>query len=457
MFVKIKTLVASLSLALVSSSSLADTLSDVYQLALKNDALMQAAEANYNAGKENKNIFRAALLPQVNARYSRVESDIDRSTYSTQQDAIIAGNTDTTSKTSSASLGQALFNLPAWYGYQQGKELTNAAEANYLYEKQNLIIRVASAYFDVLRAKENLTSAKAEEKAISRQLEQTQQRFEVGLIPITDVHEARAGYDLAVVARLAAEGSLSIAEEALTVVTGQSHANLWVLKDSFEAAVPSPQEPQQWVDWALANNALLKASSFNVQAAKSNADAKRAAHLPKVSAEFGWTDSENDGTSFNSMVADATDGTTISLNVTVPIFAGGGTSAARRQAYQQYLAALEGNKQAQRNTIQFTRSQYISVLTGAAAVKARSQAITSAQSALDATQAGYDVGTRNIVDVLNAQKNLYRTKRDYANARYEFVVNVLKLRQQAGLLDGGDIDTLQQSMTAPAAATASGQ
>jgi len=444
--VKLKTLAASLSFALLSNTAMADTLLDVYQLALQNDALMQAAEANYNAGQETKNIFRAALLPQINAGYTRTDSDgtSNKNDY------------DTTNTTSSINAGQALFNLPAWYGYQQGKELSSASEANYHYEKQNLIIRVASAYFDVLRAQENLTSAKAEEKAISRQLEQTQQRFEVGLIPITDVHEARAGYDLAVVARLAAEGALSIAEEALTVITGQSHANLWKLKASFEAAVPSPQDPQQWVDWALANNALLKASTFNVQAAKKNADAKRAAHLPTASIGYTWRDAESED-NLTDMVYDATDGSSISLSVNIPIFAGGGTSASRRQAYQQYLATLEGNKQAKRNTIQYTRSQYINVLTGAAAVKARSQAITSAQSALDATQAGYDVGTRNIVDVLNAQKNLYRSQRDYANARYEFVVNVLKLRQQAGLLDGGDIETLQQSMTAPAAATASGQ
>lgn len=454
---KLKTLVASLSLAMLAAQSHADTLLDVYNLALKNDALMQAAEANYNAGQETKNIFRAALLPNATASYGRVESDVDITSYSSSLNSMLEGNSDTTTKTTSVNVGQALFNLPAWHNYQQGMSLSSASEANYASEKQNLIIRVASAYFDVLRAQENLTSAKAEEKAIARQLEQTQQRFEVGLIAITDVHEARAGYDLAVVARLAAEGALSIAEEALTVITGQSHANLWELKASFEAAIPSPQDPQQWVDWALANNALLKASNFNVEAAKSNADAKKAAHYPTVSAGFNWTDSEKDGNSMGSMVADATDGTSVSLTLSMPLFAGGGVSASRRQAYQQYLAALEGNKQAQRNTIQYTRSQYINVVTGASAVKARSQAIISAQSALDATQAGYDVGTRNIVDVLNAQKNLYRSQRDYANARFDFVVNVLKLRQQAGLLNDSDIETLQMSMAAPEAASASAQ
>ena len=445
---KLKTLVASCSIALFAHAANADSLLDVYQQALGNDAQLQAAKANFNANKEAKNLGLSALLPQVNASFTRTESDVDQNDFD-----VATGNTDTTSETTAVSLSQALFNLPAWHNYKAGAVYANLAEARYKYDQQDLIIRVAEAYFGVLSAQARLTSARAEEKAIERQLEQTMQRFEVGLIPITDVHEARAAYDLAVVARLAEEGSLDIAKEALTVLTGRDNANLSTLSDSFEASVPSPQDPAQWVNWATENNALLQVSKFSVDGAKRSADAARARHLPTARVDMGWSDSKVSGDSFGQALDRANDGNSISFRVDVPLFAGGGTSAARRQAYQEYLSALENHKLAQRNTTKFTRSQYISVTTGAAAVKARAQAITSAKSALEATQAGYDVGTRNVVDVLNAQKNLYRSQRDYANARHDFVVNVLKLRLQAGLLDEQDVRTLDQQMTAVSSAS----
>lgn len=453
---KLKTLVVSCSLAMLAHTASADSLLDVYQQALANDAQLQAAQANFNAGREAKNLGLSSLLPQVNASFSRTESDIDVSTYDADTDMTFSGNRDTTTETTEANLTQALFNLPAWHGYKRGQSLSSQAEARFKYDQQDLIIRVAEAYFGVLSAQERLTSARAEEKAIERQLEQTMQRFEVGLIPITDVHEARAAYDLAVVALLAEEGSLNIAKESLTVLTGRDNANLSKLAASFEASVPSPQDPQQWVDWASENNALLQASKFGVDAAKRASDSARARHLPTASARLGWSDTDTSGDSFAQAVNDANDGTSITFRVDVPLFAGGGTSAARRQAYQQYLSALENHKLAQRNTTKFTRSQFISVTTGAAAVKARAQAITSAKSALEATQAGYDVGTRNVVDVLNAQKNLYRSQRDFANARYDFVVNVLKLRLQAGLLSEEDVRILDQQMAAPTSTSASG-
>lgn len=461
---KLKTLVVSCSLAILAHTASADSLLDVYQQALANDAQLQAAQANYMAGREYKNLGLSSLLPQASATLTRTESDEDQSQYDPRTDLISDSSTDTTIESKSVNITQALFNLPAWHGYKRGQSLSSQAEARYKYDQQDLIIRVAEAYFDVLSAQERLTSARAEEKAIERQLEQTMQRFEVGLIPITDVHEARAAYDLAVVARLAEEGSLNIAKESLTVLTGRDNDNLSKLAASFEASVPSPQDPQQWADWASENNALLQASKFGVDAAKRLSDSARAQHLPTARANFGWSDSEVNGNSgydlngeaMSDKIFNANDGTTITFSVDVPLFTGGGTSAARRQAYQQYLSALENHKLTQRNTTKFTRSQFISVTTGAAAVKARAQAITSAKSALEATQAGYDVGTRNVVDVLNAQKNLYRTQRDFANARYDFVVNVLKLRLQAGLLSEDDVRTLDQQMTVPTSTSASG-
>lgn len=444
----------------------ADTLADIYELALQNDAELKAAEASFKAGRERKTQGRSALLPQVVASGDYSESDIDASQQQFNQltgdFATFAGTRDTDSEGYSIALQQNLFNLPAWFSFKQGKELSKQARAQFSADQQAIIVRVAEAYFNVLRAKDNLQTANAEVAALQRQLEQTQQRFEVGLIAITEVHEARAVYDAAVVTQLEAEGQLGISYEALTVLTGQSHSNLWLLDEEFPISKPEPAKRAEWVDFALQNNFLLKAAGYAAEAAHQNAKSKKSEHLPKLTGSYSYIDSSEDGDfdldgGLSFPQESESEGTTLQFNLELPLYTGGFTSSARRQAYQEYIQARETFINTQRNTVQGTRALHLTVITDVGKVNARNLAITSAQSALDATQAGYEVGTRNIVDVLESQRFLFRALFDYSNARYDYVINMLKLKEQAGILSPQDIYQLNKWLQAPQPPSASEQ
>ena len=448
--------IAGLMLAPISGFS--DSLTEIYELALGNDPQLRAANAAYMADKESKNIGRAGLLPQIsgNAQYSETDSDessrsvfvLDLGGTPQEVNSGTIGSGDSEQTTFGVSLNQPIFDLPAWYDYKQGSLISDRARFQYAADQQELILRVSEAYFNVLRASENLNSAVAEEQAIGRQLEQTRQRYEVGLLPITDVHEAQAAYDDAKVNTLELRGALNIAFEGLEVLTGQPHHQLAGLTDSFPINDPEPEAREAWVDFSLQNNLDLKVSQMAREAAEFNADARKAEHLPTITGTYNYSDSDSDkdfegrnlqGSPINTPSSNNNESHTVAVRLDVPIFTGGLVSAQRRQAYQQYLQASEVFNSVQRNTIQDARNAHLRVVTNAARVKAREQAIRSAESALEATRAGYDVGTRNIVDVLFAERTLHQAKRNYANARYDYIASTLELKRTAGQLSPDDI------------------
>lgn len=447
-----------LAIALCTSSvvSQANTLSQIYLLALENDATLKRAEATYRANIEVKKQALSAMLPQLNAEayYRDIEKDVAGQSIDSQTTLPVpsTNKTDTTSEGYEVSLSQPLFDLPAWFSYKSGKQLTQQAQAQLAFEQQSLIVRVATAYFNVLRALDNLEASKAEERATKRQLEQTQQRFDVGLIAITDVHEAKAVYDSTVVQRLVDEGNLGTSYEALTVLTGQAHNNLWLLNKDFPVTDADPIDRDQWVQFALKHNYQLKAAIHAVDSARQTATAKKMEHAPKLSGFISYTDDNTSGTtttfpasSFSNIPPNTdTETQTFGLKLTVPLYSGGRISSQRRQAYEQYNAALQQKIETQRSVVQNTRASHITVTTDVQRVKARSQAIVSTSSALDATQAGYEVGTRNIVDVLEAQRRLYNSIRDYANSRYDYVIDMLNLKQAAGTLSPQDIEQINK-------------
>lgn len=451
-------------LSLGSSLCLADSLSGIYELALRNDATLKAAEATYRANLETENIARSALLPQVSGSAELQRKDIDQRTArildlnigmnSTLVDNFSDDSTESDTRTLTISLDQKIFDLPAWFSFKSGKYTSEEARAQFAADQQNVIVRVAEAYFNVLRAHENLEASLAEERAAKRQLEQTQQRFDVGLIAITDVHEARAVYDNTVAQRLSFEATLGAAYEAISVLTGQPHLSISKLDDDFPVTTPQPENRQTWVDFSLQNNHLLKAAMFRMQAAQLQAKSKKSGHLPKLSGSIAYNDFDEDGDSksnINNAVKPfetQSDGSTISLRLSVPIYSGGGVSASRRQAYEQYNAALQQKISTQRQVVQQTRSLHLTVSTDVQRINARKQNIVSAQSALDATTAGYEVGTRNIVDVLQSQRSLFAAIRDYANTRFDYVINMFKLKQQAGTLSPDDIYNLDKWLIA---------
>ncbi len=436
----------------VAQISTADTLSDIYESALRNDPVLRAARASFNAEREIKNIARGALLPQLalSGDYKSSEINDDSNSVIIINDAPLnsgaTGLIDSNETSYGVSLKQAFFDMPSWYSFKSSKALSESAQAQFAADQQSLIIRVSEAYFNVLRAYDNLQTRSAEERAIKRQLEQTRERFEVGLLPITDVHEAQAVFDDAAVNSLEARGSLNIAFEGLQVLTGQNHQVLAGLTDRFIATNPEPLSNQEWVDFAIGNNFQLKVAELGKDAAYNQAKAAAAARLPKITGSATYFDSDNDGTRYTSPFESKQDGHSFVVSVTMPIWMGGSVDARSRQAKQRSIASNESFTATKRNVIQSSRSLHQLVLTNTARVKARKQSITSADSAMQATQAGYEVGTRNIVDVLVAQRSVYQARRNYANARYDYILSMMRLKEVAGQLSPDDIYQLNSSL-----------
>jgi len=439
---QIKTAIfAAFTLLFAAQGSSADSLQDIYESALQNDPVLRAARATFNADREIKNIARGALLPQLSASGNYTEQKVDAAGMSSNLGRIV----DRRDIQYDLSLSQAIFDMPSWYNFKSGRALSLSAKAQFSAEQQSLIIRVSEAYFNVLRAYDNKETRKAEERAIQRQLEQTRERFEVGLLPITDVHEAQAVFDDAAVNSLEARGALNIAFEGLEVLTGERHELLAGLTEKFMATNPEPLSNQEWVEFAIGNNLQLKVAELGKDAAYNRAKAAVAARMPKVSGRISYFDS--DSTSYNSPlgaqydtpIESQQDGNSLVVSVTMPIWMGGSLSAGSRQAKQRSIASAEGYSAARRQTIQAARSLHQLVLTNTARVKARKQSITSADSARQATQAGYEVGTRNIVDVLVAQRTVFQARRNYANARYDYILSMMRLKEVAGQLSPDDV------------------
>lgn len=435
---KLYLLVSLFSLAPLTAS--ANSLLDVYELAVQNDAQLKADRAKYEAGQANKTIGRSGLLPQINAKAQYSNTDEDTTNNLTNK----ALTTDSDSTGWDLSLTQPLFDMSAWYSYQQGVKLSDQAEAQFGADQQGLIVRTAEAYFNVLRSIETLEATIAEEKALSKQLEQTKQRFEVGLTAITEVHEAQAAFDSARAATLEARGILGINYEALEVLTGKPEDKVAPLSAKFPVIAPVPANRAEWVEFSLKNNYNLKASKLQADASLQNAKANKSNHLPTLGANLSYSDYDSDGLNRGENFDSTTDGSSINLRLDVPIYSGGATSGRSRQAYAQYAQAQELYNSTQRNVIQSTRALHLSVETDVASVQARKQAIVSNQSALEATQSGYEVGTRNLVEVLLAQRNLYQARRNYSDALYTYVINTIKLREVAGMLTPADVQEIDK-------------
>ena len=423
---------------LLSGHLTAENLLDIYNEALENDPTFKAAEYSYLADKEIVVQGRAALLPSITLSGSTNWNEY-------YQDDVLQQEYNSFSK--SARVSQPLFRLDTWFNFKRSKSLTNAAEAEFAYEQQNLILRTAELYFGVLRAIDNLNAAISEEKAIKKQLDQAQQRYEVGLSAITGVQEAQLAYDLSKAARINNEGNLFSAREALNALIGREIFSLDELGENLQISSPFPNSKEDWVNLALKNNYQLKASYLRKDAAKSNARSAASNHLPKIDIVGSGSDSETnqfnyEGFSINGQgipVPAVTGRRNYAIQLSVPIFQGGAVSSRRKQAYSQYNQADENTLFTERRIIQEVRSQFSNVNTLVANVNAQKQAVISATSALEATQVGYKVGTRNVDDLLQAEKNLYSAEKNLANAKYDYILANLRLALAAGTIDPGDI------------------
>lgn len=437
--------------ASMSSTLHAETLGEVFQAAKQNDALLKSQAAQAAAGRETGNIYKAALLPQaaLDGTKARVNNDMQgyscaRSGSATSGSSSCSAHSKTT--TSNLTVTQTLFNMEQWYDFQKGKKLGEQADAQYRVDEMEFMVHVVDTYIGVLHAIDTYQTALAQEKAIARQLDQAKQRFDVGLIAITDVQESQATYDSAHVETLSALGNIGIAFEAVEQLTGQRLEKIAPLSADLPVKMLQPEAQAEWEKLALENNPNLSVATLAVDASRENARARRAAHLPTLYGSFQHSNTDGH-VSYDSMgFNNDQNGNTVALNLRIPLYSGGGVSAARRQAYQQQIAAEEKLTDSQRSVVQGARSYHLAVTTDIQRVSAQKQAIVSAQSALDATQAGYEVGTRNIVDVLDAEQRLYRVKLLYATARYQYILDTLRLLQTAGTLTEANVLTLNQWM-----------
>ena len=426
-------------LILFSCSCLyAENILEIYNEALENDPTYRAAEYSYLADKQLVVQGRAALMPSITLSGSTNWNEY-------YQNDILQQEYNSFSKT--ARVSQPLFRLDTWFNFKRSKSLTNAAEADFAYQQQNLLLRTAELYFGVLRAIDNLNAAISEEKAIKKQLDQAQQRYDVGLSAITGVQEAQLQYDLSKAARINNEGNLFSAREALNALIGREVFSLTALGDNLNISEPFPNSKEEWVKTALENNYQLKASYLRRDAAKSNARGAASNHLPKIDIVGSASESETnqfnyEGFEINGQgipVPAVTGRRNYAIQMSVPIFQGGAVSSRRKQAYSQYNEADENTLFTERRVIQEIRSQFSNVVTLVANVNAQEQAVISATSALEATQVGYKVGTRNVVDLLQAEKTLYSAERNLANAKYDYILANLRLALAAGTISPANI------------------
>ena len=415
----------------------------VYQEAANNNADLAAARADYEARSEVVPQARAGLLPNLSA-------GADMSNTETQADRSIGDLDSSRSGTSyRASLSQPLFRADRWFQLQAAEASNEQAALELSATEQNLILQSAETYFAVLRAQDNLASTKAEEAAFKRQLDQANERFDVGLSDKTDVLEAQAGFDTARANRIIALRQVEDAFQALITLTNRDFAALEGIEHSLPILAPTPNDAKAWVDTAAAQNLNLQASNYAVDAAEETLRQRKAGHAPTLDAVASYQKGDNDSLGFsNSSVQSVYNGdaeqTSIGLQLNIPIYSGGLTSSQVRESYQRLNQTEQLRESLRRQVVQNTRNLHRAVNTDVETVQARKQSIISNQSALEATEIGYQVGTRNIVDVLDAQRELYSSVRNYNNARYDYILNNLRLKQAAGTLSPDDLTALEQ-------------
>ncbi len=463
MSIRLRPLAFALILAGFTGQASATDLVQAYDKARQSDPQFAASEAQKNATAEGIVQSRAALLPQVSA-----DATYNRSSSNSAGNQVFAGSpTPTTSSSSqnySRSTGvnirQSVFDFSNYSRLGASKARSRQADADYEAAADSLIVRVADAYFNVLTAIETLASSRAEETSVKRQLDQAEKRLEVGLAPITDVHEARARYDSSRANTILQAAALDDAYEALAEITGERLANLKGLSADFRPENADTRTMDEWVNIALASNPSLLSKTEALAAAEKDVSTARAAHLPTLSAGASYGDSASWGESTRTSAIPPTsgfgntnNGPSYGLTLSVPIFSGFATQSRVRQALFQRDAAADSLEQTKRAITRQTRGAYRNLISGQAEVEARRLAVVSAQSAYEAGEAGLEVGTRTIVDVLIAQQNLFSAQREYARARHAYLVNVLRLRQAAGILEAKDLEDVNRSLVVDADAS----
>jgi outer membrane protein len=427
------------------------SLLDIYQLAVQNDPAIREAEATYLANSELKPQARSRLLPNLNLSNTVTNRFQDTRGGALSPEGLPIGTRsifDQDQDGWTVSLSQTLFDWTLYATLRQAEKRVLQAETTYQAALQSLVIRVATAYFNVLTAEDNLASAGATREARSRQLEQAQRRYEVGLIAVTDVQQSQAGYDDSVAAEIETQRLLSNAQEQLREIIGALAMELASPTDDLPLLTPDPANAEEWVRVALDSNLALRSSRIAADIAEDDIAIQRGNRLPTLSLSANYGESSSDRTQtvfrdgqppFSSTTPQNPDSRGWSLDLTFPLYTGGRNRSLIQQSVYTHRAAQQALERTTRGTERQARDAYLGVITGISRVGALRQSVESNRTALRATEAGFEVGTQTTVDVLQAQDNLQTAETTYSRSRYDYILNLLLLKQAAGTLSEADL------------------
>ena len=437
----------------------AASLLDVYEQALVNDPRIKEAFANKEAIIEAKPQARSFILPQLSGSASFSDNDSDgQSTFQQKiinpingEEVVITNNTDFLQESETlqwdVTLRQAIFDYGSWMNLRKANKTVAQAEIDYLAAEQDLIIRVANAYFNVLAAEDTLEAEQAARQAIEKQLDQAQKRFDVGLIAITDVQEAQAAYDQSIANEITSKRNLATAKESLRAITDSYPGQLNKPDNNLPLIMPNPQSESDWVETSLEQNLSYLSAQVGVEIAKSEIKVQRSGHLPTIGIQASKRDIDTDsfrsdsGSEFTPADNEnINEGVGVQLNL--PLYSGGQVTSRVRQAVARHRASKEKLERVARETTRIARDSYLGVISGIATVKALQQSVKSSATALQATEAGYEVGTRTTVDVLDARRRLYSSQKNLAISKYDYLKNKLQLKQAAGTLTQSDLEQI---------------
>ncbi len=430
------------ALLTVTSTSHAADLLEIFHAAQANDPVISAARATLQAGQEKLPQGRAALLPNINLSANNTGNNTT-TTYRGPT-FLPGGDNNFNSHGYSVNLVQPIYNRQNWLAYSQSELQVAQAEAHYRIAQQDLILRVARAYFDVLIAQDSVRLTQAQQAAISEQLEQAKRNFDLGNATITDTLEAQSRFDLTGAQHIAAQNNLEIKRQALRQITSKIPDELNPPGKQFALAAPQPTDMEQWVNQAQLDNLPLRIAQLNTELANKEVERNRSGHYPTLDLVANHTQTYANGGIF----AVGSDGrnTSIGVQLNIPLYQGGAVASKSREAIARQQATQQEVENARRSAAQQARQAYLGVVNGMAQIQALQQALTSSESLLQASKLGQEVGVRTNLDVLNAQQQLYATERDLYQAEYDYLINRLNLKAATGSLDETYLGEINQAL-----------
>jgi outer membrane protein len=419
-----------------------EDLSQVYVVSKANDPRYKAARYEFEAASTAEPQARSALLPTVSAEFYR--QDTRQHILSSANPVFATGLSNYPTESQSLTLTQPLFKLSAWRGYQQAKSKVKQAAATFGAAEQDLMLRVATAYLNVLAAQDGVTFAVAERDAIRRQLDLVEQRYRSGIAAVANLHDARARFQIKESDLVAAKNDLDDKRQALREVTGRVFGELKPLQDQIPLDPPSPANMDQWVETALQQNLLLEARRQAVEVAQQEVGRQNAGHYPVLDLVGNTNKRDTGGSLFGG--GSNVETTDLMVRLTVPFYQGGLVSALTEEASKRYLVSIEDLERDSRLVERQTRAAFQGVTGGIVRVQALAQGVISSESARELKFEGYKAGIETVLQVLDAERDLYAAKRDSAKARYDFLLNRLRLKQAVGTLSEADLAAINQMM-----------